>query len=176
MVRGVGAQVRGHGLAAQDGVDREMALHRVPTGEQVHGEHCRRVAGGVDDVREQLGWEVRQMRLCSHAWPLFRGPAGCHRPGCLHAVARRAPPNALCCPFLRPKTSRWGGSARTVGREKQQRLEALTKSISDPDLKYGEAHARAPAVWTVVVDRAMWMRRGGGVGGAVCVPCPMCRE
>ena len=94
MVRGVGAQVRGHGLAAQDGVDREMALHRVPTGEQVHREHCGRIAGGVDDVREQLGWEVRQIRLWSHAWPLFRGPAGCHRPGCLHAVARRAPPNA----------------------------------------------------------------------------------
>ena len=62
-----------------------------------------------------------------------------------------------------------------VGAEVRGQSRAK-KSISDPDLKYGEAHARAPAVWTVVVDRAMWMRRGGGVGGAVCVPCPMCRE
>ena len=146
MVRGVGAQVRGHGLAAQDGVDREMALHRVPTGEQVHGEHCRRVAGGVDDVREQLGWEVRQMRLCSHAWPLFRGPAGCHRPGCLHAVARRAPPNAAKVPLSPTENFSLGRKCADSWREKQQRLEALTKSISDPDLKYGEAHARAPAV------------------------------
>eukprot|EP00964_Phaeocystis_antarctica_P062802 scaffold37648_cov72-Phaeocystis_antarctica.AAC.1 len=85
------------------------------------------------------------------------GRCACARtPGLFFVGLRDAIVQAVCTPscsserrlsaFLRPKTSRWGGSARTVASEKQQRLEALTKSISDPDLKYGEAHARAPAV------------------------------